>query len=122
MARTATAVAIKPAMKRILVNRLAKASTGKAAIKLASRTSGVALVGDATQAAAELAAMSVGITSQAARKIGFGAGATSSAAAGLVIGGPLGGAASLGFWLTAQLIADQAVAKAKWLFNRLVTS
>ena len=120
VARQSTAVAVKPALRRILVSRLATASTGKTIVKLASRTTGVAILGDATQAAAELAAMSNGKTKQDARKIGLRTGAATSAAAGLVVGGPLGGAASLGIWLAAQLIADQTVEQSKKVFNGFV--
>jgi hypothetical protein len=120
IARQSAAAAVKPAMKRLLANRIAKASTGVVAIKLASRTTGVAILGDATQAVAELTAMSLGQSKQDARVIGLGAGAATSVVAGLAIGGPVGGAASLGIWLTAQLIADQAVAQSKRIFNGIV--
>ncbi len=122
IARQSAAVAIKPALKRFLARRFAIVSSGGAAIKLASRTTGVAILGDATQAAAELVAMSVGKTRHASRRIGLQTGAATSAVAGLAIGGPLGGATSLGIWLAGQFFADQTIGQAKRLFRNVATS
>lgn len=112
-ARQTTAAIAKPIVGSLIVKRLTKAAVGRSAIKLATRTTGVALVGDATQAITEVVAARNGMEKNEARRLGMKTGATTSAALGMAVGGPVGGIASVGIWYVGQLIADHTVENAK---------
>jgi hypothetical protein len=120
MIRQATAAMTKPALKKAVVSRIATMAGSKLAIKLTTKTTGAAIIGDATQAAAELVASQFGSDQKDARKIGMSTGAVTSATVGTVIGGPIGGAASLTLWAIGQFVADQTVESGKKLFNGAV--
>ncbi len=117
MIRQTTAAMIKPALKIAVVSRMATFTGSKLAIKLATKTTAASIIGDATQAAAELVASQFGSDPKDARKIGMSTGAVTSATVGTVIGGPIGGAASLTLWAIGQVIADRTIESGKKIFS-----
>jgi hypothetical protein len=122
MVRQATAALSKPVLQKAFLPRVARIAGSKLAIKLATKTTGAALIGDAAQATAELVASQYAWDQQDTRKIGISTGAVTTATVGTLMGGPVGGVASLTLWAIGQVFADQAVEGGKKLFHAAMAS